>query len=65
MVFEHVTHDAVNRAAVTLDGAAGKAVNVAKVLRALGGRGRRGQRVEPDGRGEVRLEDAQRLAMAT
>lgn len=38
MVFEHLTLDAVNRAAVTMDGAAGKAVNVAKVLRALGER---------------------------
>lgn len=36
MVFEQVNLDAVNRATTTLDGAAGKAVNVAKVLRALG-----------------------------
>lgn len=36
MVFRRLTLDAVNRAATTLDGAAGKAVNVAKVLYALG-----------------------------
>jgi tagatose 6-phosphate kinase len=38
MVFRHLTLDAVNRAATTLDGAAGKSVNVAKVLHALGER---------------------------
>ena len=38
MVFRRLTLDAVNRAATTLDGAAGKAVNVAKVLHALGER---------------------------
>jgi tagatose 6-phosphate kinase len=37
MVFRQLTLDAVNRAAVTKDGVAGKSVNVAKVLRALGG----------------------------
>jgi len=36
MVFRRVSLDAVNRAVTTLDGAAGKSVNVAKVLRALG-----------------------------
>jgi tagatose 6-phosphate kinase len=36
MRFRKLTPDAVNRATVTLDGAAGKAVNVAKVLKALG-----------------------------
>jgi tagatose 6-phosphate kinase len=36
MVFHKLTLDAVNRAATTLDGAAGKSVNVAKVLKALG-----------------------------
>jgi tagatose 6-phosphate kinase len=36
MTFQKLTLDAVNRAVTTLDGAAGKAVNVAKVLKALG-----------------------------
>lgn len=36
MVFRQLQVDAVNRAVTTLDGAAGKSVNVAKVLRALG-----------------------------
>ena len=36
MVLRKLTLDAVNRAATTLDGAAGKSVNVAKVLHALG-----------------------------
>jgi tagatose 6-phosphate kinase len=36
MVFRSVTLDAVNRAATTLDGIAGKSINVAKVLKALG-----------------------------
>lgn len=36
MVFSKLTLDSVNRASTTLDGAAGKAVNVAKVLKALG-----------------------------
>src|SRR5262245_60417444 len=36
MVFHRLTLDAVNRAATTLDGAAGKSGNVAKVLHALG-----------------------------
>lgn len=36
MVFRRLTLDAVNRAATTLDGAAGKSVNVAKILKALG-----------------------------
>jgi tagatose 6-phosphate kinase len=35
MVFRKLTLDAVNRAVTTLDGTAGKSVNVAKVLRAL------------------------------
>ncbi len=38
MRFSRLTLDAVNRAAVTLDGVAGKSVNVAKVLHALGER---------------------------
>ena len=38
MVFTKLTLDAVNRAATTLDGAAGKSVNVAKVLKSLGER---------------------------
>ncbi|HEV2435089.1 MAG TPA: 1-phosphofructokinase family hexose kinase [Verrucomicrobiae bacterium] len=36
MIFRKLTLDAVNRATTTLDGAAGKSVNVAKVLKALG-----------------------------
>lgn len=36
MVFRHLVVDAVNRAATTLDGVAGKSVNVAKVLKVLG-----------------------------
>ena len=36
MVFRKLTLDAVNRAVTTVDGAAGKSVNVAKVLKALG-----------------------------
>jgi tagatose 6-phosphate kinase len=36
MLFRKLTVDAVNRAAETLDGMAGKSVNVAKVLKALG-----------------------------
>jgi tagatose 6-phosphate kinase len=36
MVFDQLRLDAVNRAAVTVDGAAGKSINVAKVLRVLG-----------------------------
>jgi tagatose 6-phosphate kinase len=38
MVFRQLTPDTVNRAATTLEGAAGKAVNVAKVLKSLGER---------------------------
>ncbi len=53
MVFQKLTIDAVNRAASTLDSVAGKSVNVAKVLKALGERplatgflgGDRGRRV--------------------
>ncbi len=36
MVFRKLTLDAVNRAVTTLDGTAGKSINVAKVLKALG-----------------------------
>jgi tagatose 6-phosphate kinase len=36
MVFRQLAPDAVNRAATTLDGAAGKSINVAKVLKVLG-----------------------------
>jgi tagatose 6-phosphate kinase len=36
MVFRQLTVDAVNRALMTLDGVAGKSVNVAKVLQVLG-----------------------------
>ncbi len=36
MVFRELTLDSVNRAATTLDGVAGKSVNVAKVLQTLG-----------------------------
>ena len=36
MIFRKLALDAVNRATTTLDGAAGKSVNVAKVLKALG-----------------------------
>jgi len=36
MIFREVTLDAVNRATSTLDGIAGKSINVAKVLKALG-----------------------------
>ena len=38
MAFRRLVVDAVNRAVTTLDGAAGKSVNVAKVLKALGER---------------------------
>ena len=37
MVFRKLTLDAVNRAATTVDGIAGKSINVAKVLHELGG----------------------------
>jgi fructose-1-phosphate kinase PfkB-like protein len=36
MIFPQLVLDAVNRAASTLEGAAGKSVNVAKVLKVLG-----------------------------
>ena len=36
MIFHKLTPDAVNRAATTLDGVAGKAINVAKILKLLG-----------------------------
>src|SRR5690349_328405 len=36
MVFHKLALDSVNRAATTLEGAAGKSVNVAKVLKVLG-----------------------------
>jgi len=36
MVFRKLTVNAVNRASMTLDGVAGKSINVAKVLKALG-----------------------------
>ena len=36
MIFRKLALDAVNRATTTLDGAAGKSVNVAKVLKVLG-----------------------------
>ena len=36
MLFRKLTPDTVNRAATTLDGVAGKAINVAKVLKTLG-----------------------------
>jgi len=36
MVFRKLTLDAVNRAATTVDGVAGKSINVAKTLKALG-----------------------------
>jgi tagatose 6-phosphate kinase len=36
MIFRKLTPDAVNRAGTTLDGIAGKAINVAKILKALG-----------------------------
>ena len=36
MLFRKLTLDAVNRAVTTLDGAAGKSINVAKVLKTLG-----------------------------
>ena len=38
MVFQKLALDVVNRAATTLDGAAGKSINVAKVLQILGER---------------------------
>jgi len=54
MVFRQLALDGVNRAATTLDGVAGKSVNVAKVLKALGEQpvaagflgGDRGERVQ-------------------
>ena len=36
MLFRNLTPAAVNRASITLDGAAGKSINVAKVLKTLG-----------------------------
>ena len=36
MIFPQLLLDAVNRAVTTLDGAAGKSINVAKVLKTLG-----------------------------
>ncbi|MCP5522027.1 MAG: hexose kinase [Verrucomicrobiales bacterium] len=56
MIFEQLQWDAVNRAVTTLDGSAGKSVNVAKVLQALGGRplavgflgGDRGRAIQKD-----------------
>jgi tagatose 6-phosphate kinase len=36
MIFRKLAVDAVNRAVTTLDGAAGKSINVAKVLKSLG-----------------------------
>ncbi|HEX7617679.1 MAG TPA: 1-phosphofructokinase, partial [Verrucomicrobiae bacterium] len=36
MIFRKLTPDAVNRAVTTLDGAAGKSINVAKILKTLG-----------------------------
>ena len=36
MIFRRLTPDAVNRAVMTLDGAAGKVINVAKILKTLG-----------------------------
>jgi hypothetical protein len=36
MIFRKLALDAVNRAVTTWDGVAGKSINVAKVLRALG-----------------------------
>jgi tagatose 6-phosphate kinase len=36
MIFRKLTPDAVNRAVTTLDGAAGKSINVAKILKVLG-----------------------------
>lgn len=56
MMFERLRLDAVNRAVTTLDGAAGKSINVAKVLQALGGNplavgflgGDRGRGIERD-----------------
>jgi len=64
MLFRKLTLDTVNRAVTTVDGAAGKSVNVAKVLKALGERpvaagflgGARGEEV----RG---LLDAERIEM--
>ncbi len=53
MVFRKLTLDAVNRAITTQDGAAGKAVNVAKVLKTLG--------VEPVVAGFVGGEQGARL----
>src|SRR5690242_7031104 len=38
MIFGHLALDSVNRASKTLDGVAGKSINVAKVLHVLGGR---------------------------
>src|SRR5262245_13625046 len=38
MVFSKLTLDSVNRAKTTVEGAAGKSVNVAKILKALGER---------------------------
>ena len=56
MIFGKIVRDAVNRAGKTLDGSAGKSVNVAKVLKALGGQpiatgfmgGRRGEEIRAD-----------------
>jgi tagatose 6-phosphate kinase len=56
MMFSKLVPDSVNRAARTLDGSAGKSVNVAKVLKALGEQpiatgflgGRRGEEIHAD-----------------
>jgi tagatose 6-phosphate kinase len=56
MVFDRLNMDAVNRATSTLDGIAGKSINVAKVLQVLGGEplavgflgGLRGQEIEAE-----------------
>lgn len=56
MIFRQLTLDAVNRAVTTLDGVAGKSVNVAKVLHTLGEQtiaagflgGNRGKRIDEE-----------------
>jgi fructose-1-phosphate kinase PfkB-like protein len=56
MVFRKLALDAVNRAVSTMDGAGGKSVNVAKILKTLGDRfpWRRPRGAAPDLAGSAR-----------
>jgi tagatose 6-phosphate kinase len=63
MVFNHVEVNGVNRAVETLEGAAGKSINVAKVVRALGERAVATGFVGGD-RGEYLCAELDRLGVA-